>query len=438
MSSANKKKSPKSKPKLTTSQEKAFEALQAFIVKGDSKYFKVIGYAGTGKSFLMVHLMYWLLGKNITFVAGSPTNKASKNLEKLANDANLDIRVTTIARLLGLQPTLNVETGQEEFIQELSPTIDAYNVAILDEMSMISKSNFQEIERAVVVSNTKIIFVGDRAQLPPVGEREPIVALTSMPQVELTEIVRYDGEIGKVAEEIRSNTKYNRFLYPFQTTKDRTIICLPRPEWLSKAAEYFNSSDYMANTDFCRILVWRNKTADFFNQWIREQLWGDNVPDFVKGDRLIAKKPVFRKSDNPNKKGKNAWDIYMNSSEECEIVDDPKLLYNYKDGLYYWDVLVAHDEGYFLRLRILNEESELKRQELLTHYKENKIWNRYYFLEKQYDYCSCAYAITTHKAQGSSINNVFLYVQDMGKCWDLQKIQYTALTRAKSSVFICK
>ncbi len=47
-----------------------------------------------------------------------------------------------------------------------------------------------------------------------------------------------------------------------------------------------------------------------------------------------------------------------------------------------------------------------------------------------------SYAITTHKAQGSSIDYIFLDITDMSHCPDLQKILYTALTRAKVQAFI--
>ena len=47
-----------------------------------------------------------------------------------------------------------------------------------------------------------------------------------------------------------------------------------------------------------------------------------------------------------------------------------------------------------------------------------------------------AYAITTHKAQGSSIDYIFPDIADMRYCPDLQKMLYTALSRAKSQAFI--
>ncbi len=47
-----------------------------------------------------------------------------------------------------------------------------------------------------------------------------------------------------------------------------------------------------------------------------------------------------------------------------------------------------------------------------------------------------AYALTTHKAQGSTINYVFLDIEDMKGCSDRQKLLYTALTRTRTQVLI--
>ena len=40
-----------------------------------------------------------------------------------------------------------------------------------------------------------------------------------------------------------------------------SIVCLPRPEWLETAGEYFQTDEYRQNPDYCRILAWKNKTT---------------------------------------------------------------------------------------------------------------------------------------------------------------------------------
>jgi hypothetical protein len=44
------------------------------------------GYAGTGKSFLICHLMKWLADRKFAFVAAAPTNKAAK--KRMARNSN--------------------------------------------------------------------------------------------------------------------------------------------------------------------------------------------------------------------------------------------------------------------------------------------------------------------------------------------------------------
>ncbi|MGL5874206.1 MAG: ATP-dependent DNA helicase [Xenococcaceae cyanobacterium] len=422
---------------LTAKQKKALKKIQTFL-KSNTRWFRLTGYAGTGKSFLMCQLMKFLVKEKVNFIAASPTNKASKNLERLAREVGLSIDCTTIARLLGQLPVLNEETGKEVFQCERDDALEHYEVVIIDEFSMISEENFYELMEAAVTSpkKTKLIFVGDAAQLPPVGEKISIVATQHFPDRNcevLTQVVRYDGAIALAAEQIRSIDRYNHQLYPFETSNDGTIVCLPRSKWLELAGDRFKEAQYEKNPDHCRILVWRNRIADELNNWVREQLWGTDPSAYVIGDRLIARKPVFRlamtKADR-----KPEWAIAINNSEEMEVVKEASLKSAY--GYDYWEVPVQSETGFKIDLRILLPESEKKKQEQLKKYRETKQWFQLMKLDKNYDSCPFAHALTVHKAQGSSINHVFLDIRDIKECPDLQKMLYTALTRAKLRVYI--
>lgn len=423
---------------LTPDQAIALDKMKQFVTS-KRKYFRLVGYAGTGKSYLTVQFMKWLLSQKINFVGGSPTNKAVKNLKKLAREANISIEANTVAQLLGQQPELNEQTGKEEFISKHGKSIDGYRVALIDEFSMISKSNFKDIHEAVCYSDTQVIFIGDAAQLPPVGEKEPVIATSPYigDEAVLSTIVRYDGEIAKVAEAIRSDRRYDKIVYPFQSTEDKTIVRIDRAKWLEQAIAFFKSDEYKKNPDYVRFLVWRNRTAASLNDYVREQLWGKNAPKYVVGDRMIAKTPVFR--PNPGVKGKNKWQIIMNNSEECEVVGEASLIEPSGKGVMdwsYWEVPVKTDDGLSITLRVLTEDGDRKREEYLRHLKWMKSWKKYYDVLKSFDNVPYSYAITTHKAQGSSINYIFPDIADMRPCPDLQKILYTALTRARIQAFI--
>lgn len=433
---------------LTRQQQTAYEEMINFIENSSDQYFRLSGYAGTGKSFLMAKVIEWLKQEDYKYAVAAPTNKAAKNLTQIARSQGIKIEATTVAKLLKLQPTIDVDTGQQsfEFNSEKELELKDYEVIIIDEYSMLNKENFRDLQQAVKGGETKIIFVGDSSQLPPVKEKEPIVATHPdiKKSVNLTQIVRYDGEIAKVAESIRRNPRWNSQTYPFKTVADGTIVKLNTEDWLPQALSHFEQEDWLTNPDYVRIITWRNKTADKYNQAIREALYGENVEQLVIGDRLIAKKPVFRSLPGGKKKEKK---IILNNSEECKVIETPKSNYNEKYKWEFYQVKVRTDEGGMIELRILTSESEEKRQNKLkelakqareeeNYSEKKKQWAIYYELDELFDNMAYAYALTCHKAQGSSIDNVFLLVSDMHYCRDKQKMIYTGLTRAKKCCYV--
>ena len=429
---------PKQKHSLTQDQESAFSSLKSFTFSQD-KFFRLTGYAGTGKSFLMCRYIKWLIEESIPFVAATPTNKAAKSLKKLAESENLDLEVKTVAQLLGQQPELNELTGKEEFICNGEADLSGYSVVVIDEFSMVNKDNFSEIINAASSSLlTKIVFVGDAAQLPPVKEKEPIVAISPLIEREatLTSVVRYDGHLARVAEEIRSNSKYRRIIYPFSTERDKTIFCLPQEQWRERVIALFESKEYKDNSDHVRFLAWRNKTVHSLNLFVRSKLWGEDAPPYVPGDILIARKPLFR--PKAGAKGKNKWRILINNSEECRVMDGGELSQLlFQNQIYqYWKVRAEPENGKSQILSILTAESLTLQTEQLKYLASKKQWTYYFDLSRMFDDVTYAYALTTHKAQGSTIDYVFLDVNDMTGCSDRQKLLYTALTRAKKQVLI--
>lgn len=423
---------------LTPDQKLALFRLQQFTHSKD-KFFRLTGYAGTGKSFLIAHYIRWLMEQEINFVAATPTNKAAKSLKNLAEKEDLEIEVLTVAQLLGQQPQLDENTGKELFVSHGELDWSGYGVIIIDEFSMVNRSDFQDIAHEINSSLfSKVVFVGDSAQLPPVKEKEPIVSICREIQqsATLTKVVRYDGELAQVAEAIRSNPKYSRTLFPFTTTGDRTILCLPEAQWLDKAIALFESPEFRENPDLIRFLAWRNKTVDSLNHFVRSQLWGEDAPLYVPGDRLIARRPLFR--PKPGAKGKNKWRIIINNSEEAQVMQPGELCkLSFRGQIYqYWKVEVQPDMGKPLTLSILHTDSKKLHESQLQYFISKKQWSNYYDLSRMFDDVTYAYALTTHKAQGSTINYVFLDTKDMRGGSDRQKLLYTALTRARTQVLI--
>ncbi len=72
--------------------------MKEFCAYPEHKFFRLTGYAGTGKSFTICQLIQWLQDNNYKVIAASPTNKAAKNLESMASEAGIALNVTTVSR----------------------------------------------------------------------------------------------------------------------------------------------------------------------------------------------------------------------------------------------------------------------------------------------------------------------------------------------------
>ena len=63
--------------KLTDDQAKAITKMKEFCAYPEHKFFRLTGYAGTGKSFTICQLIQWLQGSNYKVIACSPTKLSS-------------------------------------------------------------------------------------------------------------------------------------------------------------------------------------------------------------------------------------------------------------------------------------------------------------------------------------------------------------------------
>ena len=68
---------------------------------------------------------------------------------------------------------------------------------------MISLDIMQSLQKIIYRIKGKVIFLGDKAQLPPVNETESIVFNNEIPNYELKEIMRYKGNLVLLANKFR-------------------------------------------------------------------------------------------------------------------------------------------------------------------------------------------------------------------------------------------
>ena len=99
--------------------------------------------------------------------------KAKKVISNITNREGV-----TLHSLLGLRPDLDLDDfnpNDPQFSPIVPPKISDFDWVIIDEASMINSDLFELVKKTVKGMGTKVLFMGDPAQIPPIGEKESVV-----------------------------------------------------------------------------------------------------------------------------------------------------------------------------------------------------------------------------------------------------------------------
>jgi len=174
---------------LTSGQTELVNHLSDFLTNRQQGVFLLKGYAGTGKTFITKGLTEFFRATRRNYTLAAPTGKASRVIaEKTGSDAYTIHK--TIYSFKDIEEYKQQELGGSEtykFYTKLSVNEDSVDtVYIIDEASMVSNQYQEEeffrfgsgfllqdfLEYVNLDHNDhhkKVIFIGDNAQLPPVG-----------------------------------------------------------------------------------------------------------------------------------------------------------------------------------------------------------------------------------------------------------------------------
>lgn len=422
-------------PGITLSEEQ-WEALQAIeeFLHSQSKLYLLTGYAGTGKTTLLQALVTHLRNQGCDWpvVLTAFSNKATKVLKSMAAQWDLQVESITCCRLLGLKPVIDTGSGEQIFksVSDQHNQVPEYRLVIVDECSMINQEMWKLLVEAISRLDipTQMLFVGDPAQLPPVNEIESCCFGQIIHQSSLSQVVRYGGAIGLVADDIRRHIDRERLpRYESDTNCDRTegLFVLPREGWQQTLVRAFTCDSYRADPNYVRVLAYTNRRVKSLNRAVRRAIYGDNLEQFVCGERLIANNPCLEDGA-----------IILQTSEECEVVEiSPGKI----EGLPVWQLTVYTDEGKFQDLNVLQEVSIPEYERRSRDYATNKQWEIFWEFRQRFHEVNYAYSLTVHKSQGSTFKDVFIDLPDLmrnPKTVERNQLCYVAFTRAAKRVFI--
>lgn len=424
---------------LSEAQTEALKQLLAFTHSGE-KLHLLTGYAGTGKTTLLQALLTGLraLGDDRPVVFTALSNKATKVLATMAQRWKLEVDCMTCCKLLGLQPTIDKDTGNQRFTLDRSrdSLLDRYALVVVDECSMINAEMWELLVKAVssLSTDTQILFVGDSAQLPPVNEEESPCFEKIYDRTDLTEVIRYGGAIGLLADDVRRNLERSTMpRLESDRNADRTegIFVVSTPAWEKLMLRAFTSATYKQNPDQVRVLAYTNHRVLELNRRIRAAIYGPEIPRFAIGERLLANTPCIDEDI-----------ILLQTSEECEVlaalkakVQDPVTGQRWRT----WSLEIQTEEGKFRRLRVLHEAEGDRFKALLKAHADTKSWKGFWELKQFFHDIRYAYSLTVHKSQGSTFQDVFVDLPNLmtnRRVTERNQLCYVAFTRAAQRLFL--
>ena len=282
---------------LNTQQVDAIERLKAFLKNKNEKMIVLEGYAGTGKSTIISHLFQSPEYQKLNICMSATTNKAVSVLKEMGKVENKKIDYLTIHKLMKIKRTIDSD-GKQQFITSFHETTDSrnkkcksifsYNVIVIDEASMINKYLFHDLE---VISKRivgKIIFVGDRNQLPPVNQLISDVFATNKYQIiSLTKVMRSSGDnnIVNISNYIREsiNNKDNLRLKTFKD--DNVKIHRAEKKWIDNYVSDLTNNNHQKSI----ILAYTNAKCSQINNTVRTILFPDEntKKKFLPGEHIV-------------------------------------------------------------------------------------------------------------------------------------------------------
>jgi hypothetical protein len=444
-----------SERRLLGDQPKAYEEIRMFLLLGGGGMYLLQGYAGTGKTFMLSEIVE-LLSKKGRILVTAPTHKAVKVLRDMIKDC--PVSMTTHAAL-GMKQVIK-DDGTIAFKPDHSlgfPAEDFTHI-IVDEASMINDELF-DVMVPLSERGKKILFVGDPLQIPPVGQEyslpfnKDVRKQHGIEVSSLNTIIRQaeGNPIIENASSIRARVYAPVQILNSQEVKNHLGGVFPikkadePPYFLEKILPMFKSPSYERSIDYIKVVGWRNSTIDAYNKIIREYIFGQGIPKIIVGDKLIADAPIMEK-------GKTI--ISTNDEMEVLSTEVQKEELNKKYTLhYYWTKVRVYTESIYneYMIRIIHEDSmgifkeicqmfiDVATKSPKGSYQSRSTWIDYYKFLEHWHQVKYSYAITAHKAQGSTYENAYVLKWDIEtnlNVYERNRILYTACTRPSKNLYI--
>ena len=386
---------------LTRKQEDGLK-LAVTRYNAKEKYTVIAGYAGTGKTTLVKHIIAALNVDEEDVVYCAYTGKACTVLQSKGNR-----NVSTLHRLLWeWRPMSN-----GKFFRKRKEIVE--KIVVVDEVSMVNREIITEL---LSRKDIYILFLGDPGQLPPI-DKDSAHDLLDKPHIFLDEVMRQaaESEIIRLTMDIRTGK-------PLQLYKGREVMVLNKSELNTGMLTWAD-----------QVLCATNQTRAQLNKQMRELAGRGEMPE--NGDKVICIQNHWHElSENENPLVNGTIGFLDNIYDTW--VQYPSFYDNLKVDVLGCNLITETNDKFSL---------DIDKQMLITEqptypnslkYKISKNKNFADTIPYEFLY---GYAITVWKAQGSEWEKVLFLEENFPYDKEThQKALYTAATRARNKLVIIR
>ncbi len=400
---------------LTADQLEAEKLIEDWFLHSTKQIFVLAGYAGTGKTTILKHVVCEKLNltpdDSAAFV--TPTGKAATVLIRSG------IPAATLHKLIyqSITEEKKIElNGKIITVEKLSfkrrDSIDkSIKLIVLDEASMVS----DEVLYDLTEFGVKLLLCGDNAQLPPV---EGLNGFLTEPDCTLKTIVRQ--QLGNPIIKLSEMAREGKFI-PYGNYGGSCVVMSKRILTGEKRKRALLHAD--------QIICGTNKTRVQINDEVRKMKGLGQFPE--NGDKLICTL--------------NNWETFIDSEMRFNLVNGiigtvKQPFYDFEKSIGFIQFkpefledfcpealpidLGIFESGYYRYKRGDYFEKTDESGQAISAFTLNRF---------EYGYC-----ISCHKAQGSEFDNVIIFDESYAFKEDKNRWLYTAITRAKKKLIILR
>ena len=407
------------------------------------RFHRLTGYAGSGKTTLVQVVMLVLSARRVKMAGTAPTHKAVAVLSKKVKETGAEASFGTIQSLLGLKPKPQGD--------RLTFTRDKYaepvnaDVIFLDETSMVGRDLMVFIRR--YLTGRAVIFVGDPAQLSPVGEaRSEAFDIPDASHLDETVRQAADNPVVQAALVLRAcQGGAMDWSWCQEAKKPPFGVYKPGDDldrWLHRG---FMSSDFDKDPDTFRYLAWTNRRVADINARVQAWKFGADLDTpFAVKERVLLRAPIIQKKAIQANTNEEMTVLSIERSEQkvnfekagdvarwSATIPTWAMKLRSEDGMEIDTHLAASARDYEATSRRIADEANMARSR----------WGDFHRFKEKFAQMQGIPALTVHNSQGSTFRNVFIDVLDIRRRigenhLECQQLFYTGFTRPTHAVML--